>query len=57
MCINNCDKGLTQKNCRGGGGGQDQRCPTPHTEKETHHMEKMTPTWREKTAHKEKMPQ
>ena len=33
-----------------GGGGQDQKYPPKHTEKETHHMEKMASTWREMTA-------
>ena len=53
--INICDVkkmwqqyGLPQKNCQGG--GQDQKYPPKHTEKETHHMEKMASTWREMTA-------
>ena len=50
--VKKCDNnmGSRKKIVRGGGGGQDQKYPPKHTEKETHHMEKMASTWREMTA-------
>ena len=38
------------------GRGARPKIPPPHTEKETHHTEKIAPMWNEKTAHIEKCP-
>ena len=50
------NKRLPQKKIVRGGVEQDQLCPLAHTQKETHHTEKMTPTRREKSAHIEILP-